>query len=125
MWEMKDDIQTSIKKTIAFLRERARFHAVKSKDYTEAADTLERIKIGKNGHSNLVPTPFKGDLALGGTGPIAGSLTPELLEKSVTKKNGRVGDLAARLGVSIEEVENLLDPASKVYKGAKGWLKVK
>jgi hypothetical protein len=54
-----------------------------------------------------------------------GTLTAEQLESRVRHKSARVSDIAREFSVTEEAVKQLLDPASKVYVGERGWLKVR
>ncbi|MGA2544465.1 MAG: hypothetical protein ABSG78_23190 [Verrucomicrobiota bacterium] len=56
--------------------------------------------------------------------PPSGAVTPAQLEASVKSKSGRIDDLALRLNTTPESIKKLLSPASKVYVGSAGWLKV-
>ena len=56
--------------------------------------------------------------------PSSGALTAVQLEAAVQSKSGRVDDLALRLNTNPETIKKLLTPASKVYMGAAGWLRV-
>jgi len=54
------------------------------------------------------------------------SLTKEQFESSVTKKSGRVSDLARRFGVEDSVITNFLNqPDSKVEIAGRGWIKAK
>jgi|SRR5579872_5110143 len=57
--------------------------------------------------------------------PANGTLTAAQLEASVRSKSGRVEHLALREKSTPEAVKKLLWPASKVYVGVGGWLKIK
>lgn len=53
-------------------------------------------------------------------------LTACELEKAVDEKAGRVRDLMFRLNVTRKEIEDLLEPNSRVYvDNNRGWLKVR
>ena len=47
------------------------------------------------------------------------------LEEAVHQKSGRISDLALRLRTDEKSIELLLEPHSKVYVAARGWLKVR
>jgi hypothetical protein len=47
------------------------------------------------------------------------------LEAAVQEKSGRIGNMAHRLSTSIEKIEGLLEPNSRVYLGDRGWLRVR
>ena len=52
-------------------------------------------------------------------------VTAAQLEAEVREKSGRVKDLAGRLNTNEATIEALLEPASTVYKGGRGWLKTR
>ena len=53
------------------------------------------------------------------------AITATLLESSVREKSGRVESLAKRLNTTISTIEALLAPASRVYVGSAGWLRLR
>lgn len=52
-------------------------------------------------------------------------VTAGSLEDSVRTKSGRVDHLAKRLSTDTATIQKLLEPASKVYVGSAGWLRVR
>jgi len=52
-------------------------------------------------------------------------VTASEFEDAVRNKTGHVGDLAKRLKTDPAIIEGLLEPASRVYKGQRGWLFVR
>lgn len=52
-------------------------------------------------------------------------ITAALLESSVREKSGRIDNLAKRLNTEPKTIESLLEPASKVYVGSAGWLRLR
>jgi hypothetical protein len=52
-------------------------------------------------------------------------VTAAEFEDAVREKTGHVKDLAKRLKTDPAAIEGLLEPASRVYKGQRGWLFVR
>ena len=111
-WNMTEDLTPQ--QIVAWARSR-------SKWYTDIADQIERDSglISKARRSVVGPTTET-------NGTSNRDITLAELETSVREKSGRVQDLAVRLGTTAFRIGTLLgDPASKVYRAERGWLKVR
>ena len=87
------------------------WYRAQAKKFNEMADYTEQT---------FMPTTAMRD------GHIAfNSISGEELENAVREKSGRIKDLADRLGTSEEEIENHLEPKSRVYIAGRGWLKIR
>jgi len=102
-----------VEMTEAEAQEFATWLREKSKEYAQRADRIAPISGASNG-------TFSASGSLRNT-----EATPQELENAVRSKSGRVNDLAERLHLTPTRVQSLLEPASKVYVGERGWLKVR
>jgi hypothetical protein len=108
---MKDINDIKPQDVVAWLRSRA-------KKQNDMADLLEGdfeaspiFRINKRPSSEVSRT--------------GGTVTVEQLEKRIKEKKGRLKDLAAHFAVEDSVISALLEPASKVYLGERGWLKLR
>lgn len=88
----------------------------------EAIACLEGLEeFLKRFQSLLAPSTDQGRIYVG-----VGSVTGQQLEDRIRKKSARVGTLALQFGVRDEDILALIaDPASKVYRAYRGWVKLK
>lgn len=57
--------------------------------------------------------------------PKFGVVTVDQLETRVRTRSGRIKDIARFFNADEKSIQALLEPASKVYTGDRGWLKVR
>lgn len=71
------------------------------------------VRFPRRDQPSLIPEPEQSGLSAGS------------LEDSIRRKTGRIPDVANRFHVTPEQIQAMLEPASKVYMAERGWLKVR
>jgi hypothetical protein len=100
-------------------REQAKRHEEIAKRHTDMAASVEQDfdAPGTNWRRiSSVPPPRPNRV---------NPVTAAEFEDAVREKTGHVKDLAKRLKTDPAAIEGLLEPASRVYKGQRGWLFVR